>query len=260
MIEIKNLYAGYFKREVLKNINAVIKRDSFTGIIGGNGAGKSTLLKVLCKTLKCFSGNIYINTVNINNLSRKDMAKLLCFMPQDNETFFSFTVREFISMGRYPYGNLLKAISERDYKIVDEVMEFLNISFLSNENINELSGGERQKVLIAQTIVQETDILIFDEPIAHLDIGAQYSILNILRTLNEQKNKTIIITMHDLNAAGEFCSDIILMDNGKIKNCGSPEEVLNYQDIEDVYKTKVIVKTNPISQKPYVIPIGKINL
>ncbi|MDR1940845.1 MAG: ABC transporter ATP-binding protein, partial [Endomicrobium sp.] len=121
--------------------------------------------------------------------------------------------------------------------------------------ITELSGGERQRALIAQTIAQQTDALVFDEPTAHLDIGAQYEILNILKHLNAEYKKTIIASMHDLNAAGEFCDNLVLLDEGKVLSSGIPEKVLNYKDIEKAYKTAVVVKTNPMSQKPYVIPV-----
>lgn len=255
MIKINSLYAGYSKKEVLKNINLALSKGTFAGIIGRNGAGKSTLLKVLCGLLKYSKGEIFIDGRKLKDLSKRTLSQLLSFMPQDSGIFFSWDVREFIQMGRYPRRNAFRSLSQKDEKAIDEIMDFLEIRHFAKERVNELSGGERQKILIAQTIAQETDLLIFDEPTSHLDIGAQSSILNILKFLNEKKGKTIIATMHDLNAAGEFCKELILIDNGAVKNSGSPEAVLNYKDIEEVYKTNVVVKTNPISQRPFVIPV-----
>ncbi|MCL2144309.1 MAG: ABC transporter ATP-binding protein [Endomicrobia bacterium] len=255
IIELKNISAGYHKTEILKNIGLDISVNSFTGIIGRNGAGKSTLLKVLCGLLKPFSGHILLNEHDVYTLSKKILSKTVSFMPQNVETAFPFTVEEFVMLGRYPYMNIFKIPSESDYKAVEEVLKFTGTDIFAKRYVNELSGGEKQRVLIAQTIAQETDIIIFDEPTSHLDIGSQTNILNLLRILNKKRGKTVIVTLHDLNAAGEFCDTLILLEKGSIRNIGAPEKVLNYKDIEQVYKTTVVVKTNPMSGKPYVIPI-----
>jgi len=257
MIEIKNIYAGYGKRNVLENINFSIPNASFTAILGPNGAGKSTLLKVICSLIKPFAGIVSINGENISSFKRTAFAKRVAFMPQNTEIVFPFSVREFVLLARYPYMNMFKIPSMRDYEIVDEVLEFCGLAKFANRNINELSGGERQRAFIAQTISQQTDIIVLDEPTSHLDIGGQVEILELLRTLNSKYNKTIIATLHDLNSAGEFCGDIVLLNGGKVHSQGAPEKVLNYADIETVYKTTVVVKTNPMSGKPYVIPVGK---
>ena len=134
-------------------------------------------------------------------------------------------------------------------------MNFTQTTEFANRNINELSGGEKQKVLLAQTLVQQTDIICLDEPTSHLDICSQSTIFKLLKMLNEKYNKTIITTIHDLNLAGEFCSDIVLLDNKKIFSYGLTKEVLNYKDIEKVYNITVVVYTNPVSKKPVVIPV-----
>lgn len=255
MIEFKDVRAGYYKTEILTGINCRIEKGSFTGIIGRNGAGKSTLLKVLCGLLKPFSGQVSVEEKDVYALQKKILSKKAAFMPQSIETDFPFTVEEFIMLGRYPYMNIFKIPSKKDHTAVKEVMKFTETEIFAKRYVNELSGGEKQRVLIAQTIAQQTGILIFDEPTSHLDIGSQSDILNILRTLNEKHGKTIIATLHDLNAAGEFCDNIMLMEDGNIRNSGSPEKVLNYADIEKVYKTTVVVKQNPMSGKPYVIPV-----
>ena len=257
MIEIKNISAGYYGKPVLKNINCTIKKGSFNGIIGRNGAGKSTLLKVLCGLLKPLAGEILLDSQNIYEIQKKTLSKKISFMPQSIETNFPFTVDEFIMLGRYPYMNIFKTPSAADYEVLSNVLRFTGSEEFSKRYINDLSGGEKQRVLIAQSIAQESDIAIFDEPTSHLDIGSQADILNLLKDLNEKHGKTIIVTLHDLNTAGEFCDNLLLMEEGKIRKSGTPEEVLNYKDIEEVYKTTVIVKTNPMSGKPYVIPVNK---
>ncbi|MDR3275492.1 MAG: ABC transporter ATP-binding protein [Endomicrobium sp.] len=257
MIRIENISAGYLNKKVLKNISCNIYKKDFFGIIGKNGTGKSTLLKIICNLIKSYSGSISIDDKNINSFSKKEFAKIIAFLPQYVDTSMPFTVSEFIMFGRYPYMNIFKIPSSYDYAKVKEVIGFLQIENLTHRKINELSGGEKQKILIAQVLVQETDIIIFDEPTLHLDIGNQNNILKILRDLNEQYAKTIILTLHDLNAAGEFCNKLVLIEDGCVCRYGTPEKVLNYKDIERVYKTTVVVKTNPISDKPYVIPVSK---
>jgi iron complex transport system ATP-binding protein len=257
MIRAENISAGYSNKEILKNISFDINKKDFFGIIGKNGAGKSTLLKVLCNLIKPYSGYVYINHKNINHFSKKEFATIISFLPQYVGTSLSFTVFEFVMFGRYPYMNIFKIPSDNDYSVVERVMDFLQITDLAQRKINELSDGEKQRILIAQVLVQETDIIVFDEPTSHLDIGNQNDILEILRDLNENYNKIIILTLHDLNIAGEFCNKLALMENGSICRQGTPEEVLNYIDIERVYNTKVVVKVNPISNRPYVIPITK---
>lgn len=257
MIRINNISAGYSKKEVLKGISLDIKKGSFTGIIGRNGAGKSTLLKILCGLLKLRSGEVLIESRNLNAFSKRGLSKKLAFMPQNVDTSFPFSVEEFVLLGRYPYMNMFKIPSDKDYAAVRETLATAGMADFAKRNINELSGGEKQRVLVAQTIAQGSDIMVFDEPASHLDIGSQNDILGLLRFLNEKCAKTIIVTLHDLNAAGEFCSDIVLMNEGSIVNRGKPEDVLNYKDIETVYKTTVIVKNNPVSNKPYVIPVSR---
>jgi iron complex transport system ATP-binding protein len=254
MIELKNIYAGYNKTAVLKDVSLTISQGSFCAIIGKNGAGKSALLKTLCGLLTPFSGKILINGKNLSSLSKAKLSKIAAFMPQSLDVSLPFSVRDFVMFGRYPHMNFFKIPSQKDYEIVEQTMRFTGTENFSDRNINELSGGEKQKVLIAQTIVQETDFLIFDEPTSHLDIGAQAEIFEILRTLNKDTGKTIVVAMHDLNAAGEFCDILILLDGGHVKNKGTPQEVLNYKDIEEVYNTTVVVKTNPTSLRPYVMP------
>lgn len=256
MLEIKNISASYGRVEVLHDVNVRIEKGAFAGIIGRNGAGKSTLLKIVCGLLKADSGEVFIDGKNLKSIGKNDMAKLLAFMPQSVDTSFPFSVREFILFGRYPYMNMLKIPTQNDWDEVEKTINFMGIGHIAARKITGLSGGEKQKVLIAQTIAQNCQVLVFDEPTAHLDIGGQYAILEFLKDLNEQFGKTIIATLHDLNAAGEFCKTLVLMNEGRAMNAGTAQEVLNYQDIELAYQTKVVVKTNPISQKPYVIPIG----
>jgi iron complex transport system ATP-binding protein len=216
MIFIKNIIAGYFGKKVLNNISFNIKNGDFFGIIGENGIGKTTLLKVLCNLIKPYSGIIHIKNKNINCFSKNELSKIISFLPQNMNTDFDFTVYDFIMFGRYPYMNILKIPSKNDYIELEKTIEILNINSLLQRKINTLSGGEKQKVLIAQVLVQNTDIIILDEPTSHLDVVNQKYIFEIFKKMNEKYNKTIIITLHDLNYVKKFCNKIISMSNYKI--------------------------------------------
>jgi iron complex transport system ATP-binding protein len=255
MIKIEKVSLSYDKRTVLEDISITLKEKSFIGIIGKNGTGKSTLLKAITGLLKPVKGNIFVDNEDVYMMKKNILAKKISFMPQTMQFDFSFNVKDFIMFGRFPYINMFKLASKDDFQIVEDIMHFTQTTEFSTRNINELSGGEKQKVLLAQTLVQETDIIALDEPTSHLDIGSQATIFKLLKMLNEKYNKTIITTVHDLNLAGEFCSDIVLLDDKKVLNFGNAEKVLNYKDIEKVYGLNVVVHTNPVSKKPVVIPV-----
>ena len=255
MIKIDNINLSYGKKIVLKELSLDLKEKSFIGVIGKNGTGKSTLLKSIVGLLKPIKGKIFIDNEDVYKISKNILARKISFMPQTMQFDFPFNVKEFIMFGRFPYINMFKLASKEDIKIVEDIMKFTQTTEFANRNINELSGGEKQKVLLAQTLVQQTDIICLDEPTSHLDICSQSTIFKLLKMLNEKYNKTIITTIHDLNLAGEFCSDIVLLDNKKIFSYGLAKEVLNYKDIEKVYNITCVVYTNPVSKKPVVIPV-----
>ena len=259
MIKVENLVSGYGKKEVIKNVSFEISKSSFCALIGKNGSGKTTLLKTIAKIITPTSGSIYINNVNTANLPPAKLAVQVAYMPQITDTSTNFSVFDFVALGRHPHLNYLANFTVEDFKIINNALRLTDTEKFKNTPISRLSGGEVQRVALAQTIAQDTDILLLDEPSSHLDIGAQAEILELLRKLNCE-GKTIVTTIHDLNAAAEYCNDIIFINNGALFSKGTPEAVFNYKDIETVYNTKVLVKTNPISQKPYIIPLSLKNL
>jgi iron complex transport system ATP-binding protein len=229
MIHIDNISAGYLNKKILNCVSCRIHKGDFFGIVGKNGVGKSTLLKTICKLINPYSGNIFINNKNINSFSNVKFARLISFLSQNEDTTVAFNVFKFIMLGRYPYMNIFKFFSSEDKIITKKIMNFLNISDLSKKKINELSNGEKQKVLIAQTLVQETDIILFDEPISYLDFDSQNCILKKLKSLSKNYNKTIILTLHDLSSAFKFCNRLALLDNCSIYNYEKSDvDVQNY--------------------------------
>ncbi|UCD15063.1 MAG: ABC transporter ATP-binding protein [Candidatus Omnitrophota bacterium] len=256
-LEIKNIVFGYHKEEVLKNISFSVRRGDFLGIVGPNGAGKTTVFKLISKLLKPWSGEILYNGTNLNNISLQKLARSVAVIPQILETPFSFTVEEFVSMGRFPHLGRFQSLKKQDYKIVEEALLLADVSHLKFHRLSELSGGERQRVILAQGFTQTPQLFLLDEPTAHLDITHQVGILDLIKRLNKQNGLTVIVVLHDLNLASEYCDKVILLKDGKIFKAGSPWQVFTFNNIEEVYKTTVVVKENPISSKPYCFLVSE---
>lgn len=256
IFEIKSLSGGYRGNKIIQDISFQVNEGDFLGIIGPNGAGKTTLLKLMTGILKHNNGNIFYKGRDISLISRLDFARKIAVIPQFNETLFHFSVEEFILMGRFPHRKKWHSLTIQDYQILDKALELTDTNMLRKRPMNELSGGERQRVIIAQGIAQEPEIFLLDEPTAHMDIGHQTELLDLLKKLNLEKSLTVITILHDLNLAGEYCNKLLLLDNGIVYSFGNPENVLTYKNIEKVYKTVVVVNKNPVSLKPFIIPVS----
>jgi len=257
IFRVQNLSCGYNNKNILQDVSFSVNEGEFLGIIGPNGAGKTTLFKAITGILKPHKGDIFYKNKNISAISHQNFAKEIAVIPQFLEIPFAYSVFEFAAMGRFPHIGRFKAMREHDYKIVKEALRLTDTSYLCDTNITELSGGERQRVVLAQGFVQEPNVLLLDEPTAHLDITHKMQILDLINKLNKEKKLTIIMILHDLNLASSYCTRLILLDKGKIYKDGTPNDVLTYQNIEKVYKTIVLVKKNPLNSKPYIILLSE---
>lgn len=257
LLKINNLSGGYGKEVVIKDISFEIKGGDFLGIIGPNGSGKSTLLRLMSRVLPPRKGKIFLEEKDIAKMNLKEFCRKVAFVPQDTLITFSFSVWEIVLMGRIPHLKRLQLENKRDFSIAENALFLTDTLYIKEKEIENLSAGERQRVIIAKALAQEPILLFLDEPTSHLDIGHQIQILDLLKKLNHDKNLTIVMVIHDLNLASEYCNRIILLNEGRIFKEGGPAEVLTYQNIETVYKTIVVVNKNPISSKPYVILVSK---
>ncbi len=229
------------------------------GIIGPNGSGKTTLLRLLSRVLPPQEGMILFLGQDIFKLDLKSFCQKTAFVSQDTVINFAFTVSEIVLLGRIPHLKRLQSETKLDRKKADDSMVLTDTLVLKQKMIDELSAGERQRVMIAKALAQEPVLLFLDEPTSHLDIGHQIQILDLLKKLNKESGLTIVMVLHDLNLASEYCNRILLLAEGKVFKEGPPEEVLTYQNIEQVYKTVVLVKNNPINKKPYVVLVSGSN-
>ena len=257
ILEVKNLWAGYLDKIVIREINLDIKKGEFIGIIGPNGAGKSTLVRTLTRTLRPFKGTIAHDGKDIYKTSSNEVARSIAVVPQETSIVFEFSAGDIVMMGRIPHINKFKKVTERDLMIIEKAFLVTDTKELRDRPINELSAGERQRVIIAKALAQEPDLLILDEPTSHLDISHQIEIFDLIKRLSKKEGLTVIAVLHDLNLAAEYCDRLILMKEGRIFVQGVPEEVLNYKTIEEVYKILVVVGRNPVSKRPYVFLVSQ---
>jgi iron complex transport system ATP-binding protein len=257
LLKVEKLCGGYGRTTVIKDISLEIRKGEFLGIIGPNGSGKSTLLRLMSRALAPQKGDIFFEGQNIHRMNLKKLYQKMAFVSQNPWTGLSFSVLEMVLMGRIPHLNRLQLETKKDLAAAQEALVLTGTQEFKDKGIDELSSGERQRVMIAKALAQEPIVLLLDEPTSNLDIGHQIQILDLLKTLNGENNLTVVLVLHDLNLASEYCDRLILLDHGIICRRGTPIEVLTYQNIEDVYKTVVVVKTNPMSGRPYIILVPK---
>jgi iron complex transport system ATP-binding protein len=238
-LKIKDISFRYGVEDVLKTISLNIGSGQLVSILGPNGSGKTTLLKNMCNILEPHEGSIDILEQSMDRYSYKELAKKVAVVHQSAEHDFEFTVEEVVLMGRYPYLKRFQNESAKDLKIAEESMRKTSTYHLKNKSIKAISGGERQRVMIARALTQETDILMLDEPISHLDIKYQMEILKLCKRLNEEKQLTIVTTLHDINLASRFSDYIVLMKEGEIVHFGKPEDVITTENILKVYELDV---------------------
>ncbi|GIW22137.1 MAG: iron ABC transporter ATP-binding protein [Candidatus Sericytochromatia bacterium] len=239
---------------ILKNIKFSINKSEFVSIIGPNGAGKSTLLKIISSILDNYQGVVYIDNQNIKDINIKNLSKIRTFVPAENNFENKILVFDYISFGRYPYQNFFGNLSKKDIKIIEEVANLCNVSKFLNKNINDLSSGEKQRVILAKALAQEPKILLLDEPISHLDINYQSEIISLIKDISKNNKITIITILHDINIASYFSDKIILINNGQIVDFGHPNDVINYKNINNVFGDKWDIFYNNLNNRPYIVP------
>ena len=256
-LKINNLKCGYSGSFMLEKISFEIKKGAFAGIIGPNGSGKTTLFKAITGEISIKKGNILLNSTDTSIMSPRQKARKIAIVTQNTEVA-DISVENYVLMGRFPYKSHFQLFENReDYVLANKFMELTGVLKLKNKLMCELSGGEQQLAAIARALTQEPDLLLLDEPTSHLDISHQMQILNLIQLLNEKMNLTVLMIIHDLNLAGEYCDYLVMMNNGEVFAKGEPEEVLNYKNIEKVYKTVVITQENPLSKKPAILLVSE---
>lgn len=255
MITVEDLSCGYRKEIVLKDISFEVKTGEFVGLIGPNGSGKTTFIRAISGLLPPRKGFILLDEKAVGGMGRKELATKVAVVTQSQEATAPFSVEEFVLLGRVPHWSRFQLLeTKRDAQMAEKVMALTGISRLRGRGMGELSGGERQLANLARALAQEPDLLLLDEPTAHLDIGHQVQIMHLLKKLNEE-GLTIVAVLHDLNLASLYCKRLVLLDKGRLRKVGQPQEVLTEKIINEVYETSIIVKKAPGTSLPLVFPV-----
>ncbi len=249
MLDIINITVGYRRLPVLRELSLRIRENEFLGIIGPNGGGKSTLLRTICGILQPWNGKILLCGKDLASLAKKEIARKIGYVPQASSFAFPFSCEEVVLMGRYAHDGNRK----RDYEVAKWAMGLTDTLALKERKINELSGGELQRVIIARALAQEPKILLLDEPTVHLDINHRVEIFKLLRELKSH-GITIITVLHDLNLASEYSERVVVIKDGRILYDGLPLDIIDKEIIKRIYGIEVNIIKNPLSGLPLVLP------
>jgi len=253
IVSLNKVNFSYGQQSVLQDIDLSVFQGDFIGIIGPNGSGKTTLLKLISGILRPQSGNIQLFNQDISMISRKKLAKIISVVPQDSFVTYNYKVKEIVFMGRIPYINQWQGETISDYRISRNAMKKTDSFCHAEKGIHQISGGEMQRVYIARALAQSPKILMLDEFASHLDLNYKYEMIRILKdTLREEVN-CIISVFHDLNLASFCANRLILLDKGKIEISGTPQQVINNENIKKVYRSKAHIIQHPELAIPQVI-------
>lgn len=259
MLKVDNISGGYGQVPVVKNISFEVKSGTILGILGPNGSGKSTLLKLISGAIPVLAGKVLIDDKPIKAYKTKNLAKKMAVLPQLHANAFSNTVYDAVSLGRYPHqSSFFSSWSEKDEAAVVQAMTQTGILKYRDTQMEFLSGGEQQRVFIAQALAQQSELLLLDEPTNHLDIAHQKQILDMIRQSTVAKNLTVVSVFHDINLASLYCDELLLMENGEIRAYGLPHEVVQEKQIVDVYAANVTTYAHPEIPKPQITMLPKI--
>jgi iron complex transport system ATP-binding protein len=251
--EIQDITLSYNHHPVVKDLSFQLSSGELVGLLGPNGCGKTSVIRALSRSLALRSGNIRLDGKEIGLFPRSDFARQIGVVPQNPLLPDTFTVIEVVLLGRNPHLGLLSSESSTDMAVVEWAMERTGITALADRRIGELSGGERQRVTIARILAQEPKIILLDEPTANLDISRQLEILNLVKSLCREKNLAVLIAIHDLNLAAQYCDRLLLMKAGRIQAEGSPEDVLTSHNVQEVYGASISVYPHPENNLPVVL-------
>jgi iron complex transport system ATP-binding protein len=256
-LRAEGLELRYDRDPVIEGLSVTIPPGRVTTIVGPNACGKSTLLRALARLLAPAAGRVLLGEGDIARQRTREVARRLTLLPQSPIAPDGITVAELVSRGRYPYQSLFRAWSSEDGLAVAAAMEATGVTEVAERPVNQLSGGQRQRVWVAMALAQDTPLLLLDEPTTYLDLSHQIEVLDLLRELNRETGRTIVLVLHDLNLASRYSDHLIAMAEGCIEAEGTPGEVITEATVRRVFGLETTVVADPVSGTPLVVPIGR---
>ena len=251
-VKLDNIGYSYSDVSVLGTLTFEVQAGSFFIIIGPNGSGKTTLMKTIAGIIKVDRGRVNIKDRRLGTYSRKSLARVIAYVPQMAQIDFPFTVKEVVLMGRAPHLGLLGITADKDAALAEEAMRFTGIGHLADRRLDQLSGGECQRVFIARAICQEPEIMLLDEPTASLDLAHQVRVMDLMHRLKQEKGVTVVMVSHDVNLAAMYGDHLLLMKNGQLIGLGAPQEVLTQDRLENAYGCNLLIDQSPLGEFPRI--------
>lgn len=252
MLQLQDVSIRYEKEDIVKNCSFSINQGEILSIIGPNGSGKSTLLKAISGFIPYHQGHITLNQQSLKKMKSKEIARIMCMLNQKNNVPNDMTVEELVSYGRYPHKKWYEKLNHNDKEIIEWALEKTYVSHYRDRKITALSGGESQRVWIAMALAQRPKVLLLDEPTTYLDIAHQHEVLELVRELNNEMKMTVVMVLHDLNQAARYSDRILVIQQGKMKICGTTNEVMTEHMIRDVYHMDAEVEFKNLEEKPRI--------
>ncbi len=257
LCEVREVSAGYGPVVALRDVSFRVDCGDMVAVVGPNGSGKSTLLRVLAGVLRPTTGTVRLDGGDLDGYERREIARRIAVVPQETALEFPFSVTEVVLMGRAPHLGRFGFPGPRDLAIAQEAMRRTGVDTLARRSLTELSGGERQRVVIARALAQEPDVLLLDEPTAHLDIRHQVEINELMVELNHDRGLAIVAVLHDLNLAAMYYSAVAVLVDGRIHSIGAPADVLTHATVRAVYRTEAYVAHNEVTGAVTVLPLAR---
>jgi iron complex transport system ATP-binding protein len=259
VLDAKGLGASRGGRKLFEGLAILVRRGDRIGIVGPNGSGKTTLLRIIAGMAKPQTGRVLLDGQPVGTLSRRDLARRLAVVPQETHTTFDFSVIDMVLMGRYPHLGPFELEGAADLEIARDALAATGTAALEARSFATLSGGEKQRVIIASALAQASDALLLDEPTAALDLGYQFEIAALLRRLNTQRGTTMVVSTHDLNLAAAVCERVVLLKEGRVLARGTTEETLTAANIRLLYDVEADVQFHARAGHLTVVPIARAN-
>lgn len=254
MLKIENVSGGYHKKTIIHDIHLQVQKGDFFALLGPNGSGKTTLFKLITGQLPMTKGKVILCGKNIASYSKVERARKIAVLSQEAEVSFDYTVEEIVSLGRYPHQKgLLKALTKKDWDVIEEVMELTKVSEYRKTQFRKISGGEKQRVLLAKALAQEPELLLLDEPTNHLDIKHTFQILDLLKERQQSDALTIFAILHDLNVASLYANRFALLNKGILLEEGDVDLLKEEEILRKVYQVQVNVQSHPTVPKPQLL-------
>lgn len=247
-VDVENVSFNIEDKNIISDVFLQAKQGEFVGLIGPNGSGKSTFLKNIYRVHQPDIGKVFLNHEDIYQLTAKQTSKNMAVVSQESGGFFDFSIQEMVLMGRAPHKRLLEADTSKDFAIAEEALKKVGLEKYGDRSIATLSGGEKQRVMVARALTQQAKVLILDEPTNHLDVHHQLHLMDLVKSLNI----TVITALHDLNIAAAYCDKIYVLENGQIAKYGRPEEVLTEQTLQKIFRVNTSIIQHPETKKTHI--------